>query len=165
MPWFIWFSFLTVPALVGVAFTLSMSPNSDFQGIGTVIFVGVNWLVAAYQLKNYLKTVKPQRWPQTWMILLVILPLVVLFAKSLSHDPGVVGVFQRHSKAAERHGPGLLAPTAPSRHALSWTEVGELLACMRPRAARFSLQLLTSLPPTWWLIAFSIAVWKGQSWK
>jgi len=165
MPWPIWFCFLTVPALVGVAFTLALWPKGEVQGLGVVIFVGTGWLFAAFYLKNYWKTVTPRHWIRNWIALLVILPLVLFFTISLTRDPGVVGVFQRHSKANERLGPGTLAPTAPSRHALSWSELGELVACVLPRAGRFSIQLLTSLPPAWWLLAFGIAIWRGKKWN
>ena len=162
MPWVIWFCFLTVPALVGVAFTLALWPNGEVQGLGVVICVGTVWLVAAYHLKNHWKSVTPMRWIRNWVATLVILPLVLLFTISLARDPGVAGVFQRHSKANARLGPGKLAPTAPSRHALSWSESGELVACVSPCAGRFSLKVLTSLPPAWWLLAFGIAVWRGK---
>jgi hypothetical protein len=165
MPWTVWFSFLTAPAIVGVAFTLSLPPHSTLRSIGVVIFVAVTWLFVAYQLKKYLKTTRRQRWVPLWITSMVILPLFMLFLISLSHDPGVAGVFQRHSKINEQRGPGYLAPAAPSRHFLSWSEATELLACMHGPAVRFSIQILTSLPPAWWLVAFGFAVWRGKQWK
>jgi len=165
MPWIVWFSFLTVPALVGVAFTLALSPTSGFRTIGVVIAVAVGWLSGAYLLQQYLKKTKPRKWVRWWITAVVILPLTLLFLKTLAHDPAVVGVFERHAKTNERQGPGQLAPAAPSRHVLSWAESCDLVACMRQPATRFSIQLLTSLPPAWWLIAFGIAVWRGRQWK
>jgi len=162
MHWFVWFCFLTAPALVGVAFTLSTSQPNEYRSVGVVGAIGLLWLFAAYRLKKYLTASKPNTWVRWWVTLAVFLPLVGFFVRSLGHNPAIVGVFQRHERAMERLGPADIAPAAPSRQALSWVEVRELLARMRPCAGRFSIQILTSLPPAWWLIAFGIAVWRGK---
>ena len=161
MPWFDWFCFLTAPAVVGVAFTLSCPDSTRSTGLSAMIAIGFFWSVAAFLAQKQLREFKPQGWVRWWMLLCLLLPLGGLFANSLRSDPAFLGVFERHNKAVALRDPGGLAPAAPTRHALSWSEVGELVACVRPRAWRYSLQLLTCLPPVWWLAAFGIAVWRG----
>lgn len=162
MPWFVWFCFLTAPAIVGVAFTLACPNSTRSSGLSAVIAIGFLWLVAAFLVQKQLREFQPCGWVRWWMLLCLVLPLCGLFANSLRGDAALVGVFERHNKAVAQRDPGILAPAAPSRYALSWSELCEMFACVRPRAWRYSLQLLTCLPPVWWLAAFGIAVWRGK---
>ena len=162
MPWFIRFCFLTLPPVVGVAFTLAVPASDGSHNLTTVAVVGLAWLGAAYYLQRKLRESEHPKWVRRWILWCVVLPLVGLFAHSLRYDPATVALFDRHSTASVQQGPGELAPAAPHRHALTWGELGELLASVQPCAARFSQQLLTSVPPAWWLAAFVISVWKGK---
>ena len=162
MPWFIRFCFWTAPVLVGVAVTLALPPTGGIPGLGVVLVIGLVWLVAAHQVKNGLKATQTRHWAILWFAILVVAPVVGSFVAVAIRDPGVAGVFQRRALNDERIGPGSFAPSAPARHILSWSEVGELFARVRPLMMRFAIQLLTSLPPVWWFIAFGIAIWRKK---
>lgn len=161
MPWFVWFSFFTAPVLVGVAFTLTSSAN-DPGNLGTVLLAGGLWALLAYQLKRFLKNARPQTWARRWVVLAVVCPLLTLFTLSLGKDAEIRQVFKRRAEASQQPEPDGLAPSAPSRRMLTWHETRVLAALVQPHAVRFSVQLLTSLPPAWWVIAFGIAIWKGR---
>ena len=162
MPWFIRFCFLTAPVLVGVAVTLALPTMVSIPGLGLVLVIGLVWLAAAFQIKNSLKATQTRHWAILWFAILVVAPIAGSFLAVAIRDPGVAGVFQRRALHDERVGPGNFAPSAPARHILSWSEVGELFARVRPLMTRFAIQLLTSLPPVWWFLAFGIAFWRKK---
>jgi hypothetical protein len=162
MPKFITFCFLTAPPLVGVAFTLAWPSTAEFQGSRAVVLFGAGWVVAAYLSQKYLRGLKPLSWARWWILSALALPFAGLFAISLVDDPAFIDAFERHDRAVEQRGPGGLAPSAPSRHALSRAEVGEWFALVQQRAVRFAIQLLTCVPPLWWLAAFGLAAWRKK---
>ena len=161
MPWYVLFSFLTFPAVVGVAVTVSLPLSKEYQGIGTVVAAGLVWVLAAIQLKKSLGESRPKHWAKWWMLLAIVLPLVALWMASLTNDPAIGDFSHHHHRAVDsRHGE--LPAAAPSRHALSWSETKQLLALLQPRVVRFGIQLVSSLPALWWLLAFGIAVWRAK---
>ena len=133
MPWYVWFCYLTAPPVVGVAFTLSCPDATRSSGLSAVVAFGFFWFLAAILAQKKLSEHRPQAWARWWIPLCLVLPLGGLFANSLRGDPALLGVFERHSRAVAQRDPGGLAPAAPTRHALSWSEVGELVACVSPR--------------------------------
>lgn len=162
MPWYVLFSFLTFPAVVGVAVTMSLPLSKEFPGIGTVVASGLLWVLAAIQLKKSLIKATPEKWAKWWMLLAIVLPLVTLWIASLAQDPAISDFFRHHHKAVDSRQGSELPASAPSRHALSWSETKQLLALLQPRVVRFGIQLASSLPPLWWLLAFGIAIWRSK---
>lgn len=162
MPWYVLFSFLTFPAVVGVAVTVSLPLSKEFQGIGTVVASGLLWVLAAIQLKKSLIGATPEKWAKWWMLLAIVLPLVTLWIASLAQDPAISDFFHHHHKAVDSRQGSELPAAAPSRQALSWSESKQLVALVLPRAMRFAIQLASSLPPLWWLLAFGIAIWRSK---
>jgi hypothetical protein len=160
MQWFVLLCTLIVPFLVGVATTIAMA-TPPVHGFAIVIGVALLWLVVAHKVRTVLREHKPKTWIRWWVITTAILPLAGLFAKSVANDPAVVAIFERRADANRKLDPNAVAPAAPARHLLTWRETLELLDSLQQPAGRFFWPLLTSLPPTWWAIAFGIALWKG----
>lgn len=162
MPWFIWMSFLTVPVLVGVACTLALNRAHDSKAIDIVFLAAGVWLFVAFSAKKRLQEWRPRYWVGRWLKLCVLAPLLVLFALSVSHDPGIQQLADARQRACEGPDPYGRAAAAPSRRALTWAETRELLARLQPLAIDYVLKLFTALPLAWWFFAFGIGLWKGR---
>ncbi|MFO0847108.1 MAG: hypothetical protein U0871_00925 [Gemmataceae bacterium] len=162
MPWFVWMCFLTVPVLVGVAYTLAADTAADPNQMNAVVVTAGVWLFVAYHLKNHLREGHPAGWVRRWVGLAVALPLGTLFALSLRHDPGVRQLVEARLRAAHAPDAGGRAAAAPARRALTWAETRDLLARLQPLALDFAFKLFTALPPAWWFVAFGVGLWKGR---
>lgn len=163
MPWFVWTAFLTVPVLIGVAWTLAANTANDPKAVGSVAVAGGVWLFVAYHLKNHLRDGTPSRWVRWWFALAVVAPLLTLFVASLRHDAGVRTLVETRLRASEKPDPGGLAAVAPARRALTWAETKELLARLQPLAGDFAFKLFTAMPPAWWFVAFGVGLWRGRT--
>lgn len=162
MPWFVLFSFLTVPFLVGVSVTLAFPVSAVSGGLGIVVAFAAVWLAGSIWLMAALRGARPKRWAAWWMVLAVAVPITSLFLVSLRGDPAILAVHGEYARRVAEIDARELAASSPSRHTPTWAEFAKLIACVRPRAAVFSLQLLKSLPLAWWLAAFLVSLRKGK---
>jgi predicted membrane channel-forming protein YqfA (hemolysin III family) len=159
MNWLVLFLFLTMPCVMGVAFTLAAPETTSPYGITTVLIIAVGWLLVAFQAGRMLKAWRRQAWMRWWLLLMVLLPFLVALIFFVWKDPEVSRAWaERKPIPATEH----LAPAAPARHLPSWSETGTFVARVRAPAARFLIQLSTCLPPMWWIGALVLALWKGK---
>lgn len=159
MHWVVIFLCLTMPFVMGVAFTLAVPESNPPYGLGTVVIVAACWLVIAYQVGRFVTQWKPHSSVRCWLLLVVLLPLVVALLFHVWKDPQVRSAWANLKPLpVTEH----LAPAAPSRHMPSWTQTGAFLASMQHPAQRYLIQLCTCLPPLWWIAALVLALWKGK---
>lgn len=159
MHWLVIFMCLTMPLVMGVAFTLAAPDVNPPYGLGTVVIVAACWLVIAFQVGRFILPWKPHSWVCWWLLLVVLLPLLVALLFHVWKDPEVRNTWaNRAPLPVAEH----LAPAAPARHLPSWTETGVFLARMHRPAMRYLVQLGTCLPPLWWIAALVLALWKGK---
>jgi len=161
MPWYLWFCALTAPFIQGVAFTLTAMPG-DPNGLGAVFGFAAIWYCVALPLKNHLREQSLEKWIRRWLLLAVALPLFAFYTLALGRDPEVRRLIETRQRVAAKPPPEGVAPSAPSRFAPSWSETRQLIAGVRPCSLEFGRQLLTSLPPAWWIVAIAVAIWKGK---
>ena len=159
MHWLVLFMCLTMPCVMGVAFTLSAPEANPPYGLGTVVIVAACWLVIAYQVGRFVTQWKPHSWVRWWLLLVVLLPLVMALLFHVWKDPEVRTTWANRTPLPLTEN---LAPAAPARHLPSWTETGAFLARMHRPAQRYLVQLSTCLPPLWWIAALVLALWKGK---
>ena len=162
MPWFVLFCFLTAPIPIGVAFTVAI-PAFNHRSYSPLVFAAaVVWVVFARIVQLIVRRPVGRVWIVKWFALAVVLPLVGLFVVQLAHAPEVTGTVTRHLDANEKSRTDYDAVTAPGTYTPTTDQSWELLAQVQPQLVRYLLQLLKSLPPVWWLVAFALSAWKGK---